>query len=62
MLKPIQYSHILELGWYLHLDLHGKQAWFYEMSVDGMRTETGCLDCGPFSQTDLFLGPIEMPS
>jgi hypothetical protein len=67
-LRPLQASQVKVLGWYLYLDI--KQlgtskwgcdgAWFYELTQEGWRTETGCLDCGPFEPEDLFIGPVDM--
>ena len=70
-LRPIQASQVKLLGWYLHLDLDHQKgpskwgqkpygAWFYQWTAEGWRTETGCLDCGPFEPDDLFIGPVDM--
>lgn len=70
MIKPIKFSEVKELGFYMQIDFdnqcHKKWdskpygAWFYELSEDGWRSATGCLDVGPFDESDLFIGPIEL--
>jgi len=72
-IKPRKFDPSMENGWYIHIDFehqkttpekYGKKAyggWFYEYSEGNIwRTESGCADCGPFDENDLFIGPINL--
>jgi hypothetical protein len=70
MVKPIKFSELETPGWYFHLDLEkrpnglfGKPygAYLYQLDESKqMRTDTGCADCGPFDDSDLFIGPVDL--
>lgn len=71
MIKPKRLSEVVENGWYMHLDFEHQKGpphwgtkpyggWFYELTPEGWRNEVGCLDTGPFDETDLFIGPISL--
>jgi hypothetical protein len=72
-IRPLKLQEVKSFGygWYMHLDFdhqktfHGlfgrpHGGWFYEWTEQGWRDESGCLDCGPFKEKDLFIGPIAM--
>jgi len=63
--KIFPLKEVKEKGWYLHLEdfktSMPSTGWFYEYNPDdarAWRNESGCADCGPFDDKDLFLGPF----
>lgn len=68
---PKRFKDINTMGWYIQIDFNHQKGkgkygekpyggWFYEKTPEGWRDETGCLDCGPFDDNDLFIGPVAL--